>query len=122
MFEVSIKTHFSAAHRLEGYNGACAELHGHNWEVEVFVSGERLDAAGMLVDFRVLKDTVAEVIVGVDHKYLNDLPMFVDCNPSSEQIAKYLYDELSAKLGNWSCRVSKVSVQEAPGSIASYWE
>ena len=83
MFEVSIKSRFSGAHRLEGYPGKCADLHGHNWDVEVFVRGERLNETGILVDFRRLKETVADTLAGLDHSDLSRHPAFAAKNPTS---------------------------------------
>jgi len=122
MFEVSIKAQFSAAHRLEGYRGACEDLHGHNWDVEVFVVGEELDESGILVDFRVVREAVEAEIETLDHTDLNEHPAFVAGNPTSENIARLLFAQLSQRLGGEQFRVSRVSVNETPGSKASYWE
>jgi len=121
MFEISVRTHFSAAHHLEGYGGACASLHGHNWEVEVFVSGERLNNTGILLDFRVLKDAVTELLDGLDHSDLNALDVFKGKNPTSENIAEFLHGELSRKLNSESYHISRVTIHETPGTGASYW-
>lgn len=120
MFEVSVKTYFSAAHRLVGYPGECAQLHGHNWEVEVFVRGHKLDKLGMLVDFRKLKAAVRDAVAGLDHCELNRLPAFARTNPSSENIAAFLHSRLSEKLEGPSRRISRVAVSESPGSSVSY--
>ena len=122
MFEISVKAHFSAAHHLEGYPGECAGQHGHNWEVEVFVSGERLNETGVLMDFRGLKTLVKSVLQRVDHSDLNASAVLGSENPSSENIAKFVYRELSAKLDVDGCRVSRVLVRETPGTRAVYWE
>ena len=118
MFEVKIETHFSAAHHLLNYRGECENQHGHNWKVEVFVQGEDLDQAKILVDFKVLKQAVNEVINYLDHSDLNTLLEFKDVSPSSEMIAQYVYQRMKEKFFN----VSKVSIWETPTSCASYWE
>lgn len=120
MYEVSVKTSFSAAHHLKGYEGSCAEMHGHNWEAEVFVEGEKLDPAGMLIDFRVLKDKVRDVLSRLDHKDLNKTEEFREVNPTSESIAKFIYDMVSTALPVRDCRVSKVVVRETRDTSAVY--
>ena len=122
MFELSVRTHFSAAHRLVGYDGPCANPHGHNWEVEVFLRGSKLGELGMLVDFRDLKAALREVMRELDHVDLNQVPAFVLANPTSESIARYLHSALSEKLNAGHHWVQKVTVCETPGTTASYWE
>jgi len=122
IFEVYIKTHFSAAHRLEGYPGDCARAHGHNWIVEAYVQCKELNDIGIGIDFRDIKTAVKEVLFGLDHFDLNELEPFRTVNPSSENIAKFLYQELSKKINRHAVRVSKVKVSETPGAGAFYWE
>ena len=122
IFEVYVKSHFSAAHSLEGYPGDCAHIHGHNWMVEVFVKCAQLDEIGIGIDFREIKQAVKEVIQGLDHFNLNDLPAFKEVNPTSENIAKFLYQELGKQLNSDGVKVSKVKVSETPGAGAFYWE
>jgi len=121
MYELKIITQFSAAHRLENFYGKCEALHGHNWKVEVYLQGERLDEAGLVKDFGELKARTREVLEALDHKYLNDLPEFRHQNPSSENLARYLFDRLTATLNTNSVRVSRVSVWESDTSCASYF-
>jgi 6-pyruvoyltetrahydropterin/6-carboxytetrahydropterin synthase len=120
--EVYVKTHFSAAHCLKGYPGDCARLHGHNWIIEVYVRCERLNAIGIGIDFRDIKTSVKEVLQGLDHFNLNELPAFQSVNPTSENIARFLYRELGRKLNADGVRVSRVKVCETPGAGAYYWE
>lgn len=122
VFEVYVKTHFSAAHKLCGYPGDCARVHGHNWIVEVFVQCRELNEIGIGIDFRDIKDGVKQVIQQLDHFDLNELEPFREVNPSSENIAKFLFLELSAKLNAGAVKVSKVKVSETPGAGAFYWE
>ena len=122
MFEISISTRFSAAHHLQGYPGSCAEHHGHNWEVEVFVQGEQLGETGLLMDFRDLKKRVAETLAEIDHTDLNKADAFAEENPTSENIARFLYRRLSSALNGGGCRVGRVSVRETPETQAIYWE
>ena len=100
MYEVRIETNFSSAHHLLNYKGKCENMHGHNWKVEVSVKGEILDKSNILVDFKVLKKKVNEIIDYLDHKDLNELPEFKDISPSSEIIAKYIFEEVQKEFEN----------------------
>ncbi len=122
MYELKIVTDFAAAHRLNNFNGKCESLHGHNWKVEVYLLGDRLNEAGLVQDFGVVKAKTREVLAELDHQYLNELPAFSQQNPSSENLARYLYERLSAALNNGSVRVCRVSVWESDTSCASYFE
>ena len=122
IFEVYVQTHFSAAHRLEGYPGDCSRTHGHNWIIEVFVRCPALNAIGIGIDFRDIKVSVKEVLANLDHFDLNELEPFREVNPTSENIAKYLYIELSKKLNSNTVKISKIKVSETPGAGAFYWE
>ena len=122
VYEVYVKTHFSAAHCLDGYPGDCARLHGHNWIVEVYVQCKKLNDIGIGIDFRDIKIAVKDVMEGLDHFNLNDLPAFQNINPSSENIAKFLYKEISKRINSDVISVSKVKVSETPGAGAFYWE
>jgi 6-pyruvoyltetrahydropterin/6-carboxytetrahydropterin synthase len=122
MYELKIITDFSAAHRLENFYGKCESLHGHNWKVEVFLLGDRLDDAGLVRDFGVVKGKTKEVLAELDHTYLNDLPAFARQNPSSENLARYLFERLGAALNGDGVRVSRVSIWESDTSCASYFE
>ncbi|EFK06594.1 queuosine biosynthesis protein QueD [delta proteobacterium NaphS2] len=122
VFEIYVQTHFSAAHALNGYPGDCARVHGHNWIIDVFVRCRKLDDIGIGIDFRDIKKSVKNVLKGLDHFNLNDLPVFQDMNPTSENIARFLYRELSLQLNSDTATVSKVKVSETPGAGAFYWE
>ena len=118
MFEVKIETHFSAAHHLLNYKGECENQHGHNWRVEVYVEGNDLDKSNILVDFKLLKKKVNEIVDYLDHKDINELEEFKDVSPSSEMLSKFIYKKVQKEFPN----VSKVSVWETPTSRATYWE
>lgn len=118
MFEVRVETNFSSAHHLLNYKGKCENNHGHNWKVEVAIKGEKLDKSNILIDFKVLKAFVNEVVDYLDHKDINELPEFKGVSPSSEIIAKYIYKKIEEKFPN----VAKVSVYETPTSCATYFE
>ena len=118
MFEIKVEGHFSSAHHLLNYEGECENQHGHNWRVEVYVHGEKLDKSGILLDFKVLKQTLENVLSGVDYKDLNLLPEFEGQSPSSETIARFIYLELKKEVPG----LNKVSVWETERARASYWE
>lgn len=122
IFEIYVKTHFSAAHFLRGYPGDCARIHGHNWDIEVFVTCTELDGIGIGIDFRDIKQTVNEILEDLDHTNLNDLPAFKEQNPTSENIARYLYREIGKKLNTETAQVSRVVVAETPNAGACYRE
>ena len=118
MFEVKVETHFSSAHHLLNYKGKCENVHGHNWKVEVTASGENLDKSNILIDFKVLKATVNEIMEYLDHKDLNELEEFSGESPSSEFIARFIYNRAKEKIE----AISRVDVWETPTSRASYYE
>jgi 6-pyruvoyltetrahydropterin/6-carboxytetrahydropterin synthase len=132
MFEVSVDETFSAGHALRGYKGKCENPHGHNYKVRLTVQGLQLDSIGLLFDFVHLKQVLHGVIDGMDHKYLNDQPPFIELNPSAENIAKYLYDEVSRGLkeataatalaqdGKNSPKITSVTVWETDITSATY--
>jgi len=122
IFEINVKAQFAAAHSLRGYEGDCAGIHGHNWNVEVFIRCRKLDQIGIGIDFRNVKRTVGDVLEGLDHRNLNDFPPFNETNPTSENIAQFLYNKIGEKLNSDSAKVSKVTVSETPNTGASYWE
>ena len=122
MYEVKIVTQFAAAHRLENFNGKCESLHGHNWKVEVFLVGKALDSAGLLMDFGVVKARTKQVLEEIDHKYLNELAAFQGRNPSSENLASYLYERLGAIFNLDGVKVRRVDVWESDTSCASYYQ
>ena len=122
MFELDVRREFSAAHQLKGYNGDCSNLHGHNWTVEVFIHSEHLNEIGIALDFKVLKKELDAILAGLDHKFLNDHPAFKDKNPTSENLAMYIYKTLAAKLNTETVKVARVRVCESANSGASYFE
>ncbi len=121
MFEVSVEETFAAGHALRNYHGKCENVHGHNYRVQVTLEGAELDDAGLLVDFVHIKKLMREVIERLDHHYLNDVPPFDKLNPSAENMAKYLYDEIANGMGQGTpVRVSAVKLWETDTSSATY--
>ena len=120
MYYLKIKDFFAAAHNLLNYQGKCEALHGHNWKVEVVIRGESLDNAGMLIDFKILKKYLNEILETLDHKYLNEVEFFKGLSPSSEIIAKYIFESLEKKLQDSNAEVFEVSAWESSTSCAIY--
>ncbi len=120
MFEITIKTDFAAAHKLNNYHGACENLHGHNFIVEVSVLCDKLDDSYIAIDFKELKKIVKNIVGKLDHTYLNDHSYFKNTNPTSEMIAKYIYEQTEAALDR-DCKPHKVSIYETQNSKATYW-
>ena len=122
MYELKIITHMACAHQLREFEGRCENLHGHNWKIEVQVTGKELEANGILIDFKRIKTATEKVIDELDHKFLNDLDYFKELNPSSENIARYIFRALGHALDDRTVRVSRVTAWESDTACASYME
>ena len=122
LFELKVTSSFAAAHNLRGFRGKCENLHGHNWKVEVVLRGNSLEGNGMLVDFGEIKAATRATLEELDHKYLNELPFFVQNNPSSENIARFLFERLSEKLNTDNRRLHSVTAWESADACATYME
>jgi 6-pyruvoyltetrahydropterin/6-carboxytetrahydropterin synthase len=122
MYDLQIETQFSAAHQLRGYKGKCESLHGHNWRIQITVSSDKLNDLGMVIDFHELKAKAAEVMTTLDHSFLNDVFPFTEINPSSENIAKWIYESMKKKIEKEECNISSVTVWENETSSATYYE
>ena len=120
MYELDITREFSAAHMLKGYDGLCSNLHGHNWTVQVFIQAVKLDDIGIAADFTVIKRVLTDILSQFDHKYLNELPEFKDINPTSENIARILYEKLAPAVAKPGIKLDRVRVCESPTSGATY--
>jgi len=122
MYEVSVRATFSAAHRLRHYRGKCEVLHGHNWAVEAAVSSRDVDENGMVVDFVMLRKALKKILAEFDHSYLNRHPYFKKANPSSENMAKYIHDQLRGRLSALRSPLAAIAVKvwETEGSCAAY--
>ncbi|MCK9604644.1 MAG: 6-carboxytetrahydropterin synthase QueD [Candidatus Omnitrophica bacterium] len=117
MYSIKVEESFSSAHNLRGYKGKCEELHGHNWKIEVVACREKLDKAGMVLDFKYIKTELKKILEKLDHKYLNKIPYFKKFNPTSENIAKYIFDNLKKKISD----IHSVTVWESERSSATYY-
>lgn len=122
MYELMIETHFSAAHQLRGYGGDCEKLHGHNWKVQVHVIADSLNELDIAIDFHELKDITNEILAPLDHSFLNEIFPFTEKNPSSENLAKWIYDSLKKRINYENLHVSAVTVWESETASATYFE
>ena len=123
MFELKVITHFAAAHQLKMVAKKCENMHGHNWKIEVCVEGEKLNNAGVIIDFGEIKKHVAKITARLDHCVLNELDCFRDKNPSSENIAIYIAEELQTIINNNNnnnIKVTSVTAWESEDACATY--
>ena len=95
-------------------------MHGHNWKVEVEVSGNKLDNIGMVIDFKRIRIMTNEVVDQLDHRFLNDLSAFKDENPTAENIAKYIHRELTKLINNDNIIVKSIKLWETDKSAVTY--
>lgn len=125
MFEVTVESDFSSGHYLRNYRGKCERPHGHNYKVRVTLIGSELDEAGMLVDFKLLKQAMHPTLEHLDHQMLNEIEPFTTVNPSAENLAKYIYEETAkqaAAIGGGRVRVKSCTVWETDLCFATYYE
>ena len=120
MYEITIVKSFSAAHMLTNIGGKCENLHGHNFKVEVTVTARDLNEAGILIDFRDIKKLLNEILENLDHKFLNECSLFDQINPSSENIAKYVYEEMKLKARQTKVKIARVKIWESENAAVTY--
>lgn len=122
MYEVTVTTTISASHHLRGYNGKCENAHGHNYKVEATVRTDKLDRTGLALDFSVLRERLNQVTGKFDHTDLNQAPDFKKLNPSSENLARLIYNQLKSKIKEIHVELVSVRVCETEGSCVVYYE
>jgi 6-pyruvoyltetrahydropterin/6-carboxytetrahydropterin synthase len=125
MYEVTVEDSFAAGHYLRNYKGKCENPHGHNYKVRITLRGPELDKAGLLLDFKDLKEVMKHVIDRLDHQMLNEIEPFRVLNPSAENLAKYFYDQASARLTSLTSgrvAVREVTIWETDSTTARYSE
>ena len=120
MYQISVEQHFDAAHFLRGYKGKCEALHGHRYRAVVTLEVSQLNEIGLAYDFTELKQHLRDILSRFDHTCLNDIPPFDNINPSSENIASTIYDELKGRLAGAPVSLSRVEVWESPQSWVAY--
>ncbi len=121
MYEISVEQHFDAAHFLRGYQGKCEALHGHRFGVVVKLKSGALNDIGIAYDFVELKRHLSHILARFDHTCLNDIEPFEKINPSSENIATTIYQELKSKIEQAPVSISAVEVWESPQSRVTYY-
>jgi 6-pyruvoyltetrahydropterin/6-carboxytetrahydropterin synthase len=124
MYQISKTYSFEAAHQLREYDGDCARLHGHHWEVSVCIEGDTLDPVGMLIDFGLVKSAISETIGHYDHNFLNEIAPFDEINPTAELLARTIYLSLRGRIAEMApaARLAYVQVAESATAWAKYWE
>ena len=122
MYDVTVKTGFSAAHQLRLYDGKYENLHGHNWTAQVTVEADKLDPIGVGIDFVELKGMVERILSRLDYHNINEIPPFDKENPSAENIARWLFLELKTQIDTELTRIKRVEIYEMEGCGASYFE
>jgi 6-pyruvoyltetrahydropterin/6-carboxytetrahydropterin synthase len=120
MYEIEIIADFSAAHLLREYKGKCEHLHGHNYKVHVTVQAESPGAGGMIIDFGDLKQITGRVLEPLDHAFLNEIPPFDKIEPSAENLAAHIFDQIDSRLPKHSGKLNSVSVWESDTARATF--
>ena len=122
LYELTVKSEFEAAHKIENYPGKCVRLHGHNWIVEAIAQGTQLNELGILVDFKIFKAELNKILDEFDHQYLNELEIFADKNPTAENIAKEIFDKLSvSEIFTDTTKLTAIKIYESPKSCVTYY-
>jgi 6-pyruvoyltetrahydropterin/6-carboxytetrahydropterin synthase len=120
-YEIEVTDHFSSAHRLREQGSACERMHGHNWFVTVTLRSEQLDGIGLVIDFKVVKKHLKEILGVLDHQDLNAIPPFDEINPSTENLARHIFEQMSRRLSGGPAAVHGVRVSEGPNTAATYY-
>ncbi len=120
MYELNYRMRFSAAHHLRNYKGICKNVHGHNWEVWVTLEGRDLAPDGTLIDFCDVERALQPIAKKLDHVLVNEIPPFTEISPTSENIARWIFDELRPTLDRDGVRLSRVTVEEYEGATVTY--
>ena len=121
-YELKVVTEFASAHTLRDYPGACSRMHGHNWKVELEAVATQLDDVGMGIDFKAMKKAANAVGDELDHRYLNELEPFKSVNPTAENIAAYMFRQISARLNSDTIKVTALTLWETERACVRYTE
>jgi len=120
IYELAIRSEFSAAHWLRSYKGIDENIHGHNWAVEALIGADEPDEEGMVMDFVLARECLDEVLNELDHRNLNDLPYFIKINPTAEHVARFIYDSLEKLFSLHGAEVKKITLWETPQCAVVY--
>jgi len=121
MYKLMVKENFAAAHQLRGYTGKCESLHGHNWRVQLYVTAEKINDIGLAIDFKELKKCLHTILETLDHTNLNELAPFKTTNPSSENIARYIFNRATKALKEKRVQIDSIRVWESENAYAEYY-
>ena len=121
-YQLKVVTEFASAHTLRDYPGACSRMHGHNWKVELEAVASQLNEVGMAIDFKQMKQAANEVGDQLDHRYLNELEPFKHINPTAENIAAWMYREISARINSDTVKVTALTLWETERACVRYSE
>lgn len=120
---LTVRGEFSAAHALRHYQGKCENMHGHNYGAELTVRGEKLSSdTELAMDFSEMKKIFREVLEQLDHHILNETPPFDVINPSSENLARYIWKQLEPRFAQSPVELYSVTVSEKTAQSATYRE
>ncbi len=121
VYRLGLHAHFDGAHLIRGHRGKCASLHGHRWDIEVVLRGEKLNELGMVIDFSEVKKAMEKITADYDHGFINEREPFNTINPTAENLARHIFERLSSSLPE-HCALIHVKIWESPGQWASYGE
>ncbi len=120
MFEITRERTFSASHQLRNYKGRCERLHGHNWRVRVCLASESVNDSGMVIDFHALDEMMQVAMEPFDHRHLNEVPAFIEANPSAENLARAIGESVASQLKVEGITLRHCDVWENDFSRARY--
>ena len=120
LYTLTVRASFAAAHRLRAYEGNCERLHGHNWQVEATVESDSLDSRGIALDFRTIKGMLGDLLADLDHRFLNEVAPFDALNPSSENLARWIFESLERKIPA-PARMARFAVWESDDARAEFF-
>jgi 6-pyruvoyltetrahydropterin/6-carboxytetrahydropterin synthase len=114
MYEIVVTQYFDSAHYLRGYKGKCENTHGHRYAIVVRLRASKLNEIGLAYDFSDVKGHLNDILGRLDHVLLNEISPFDKINPSAENIAREIYNELKVKLDGQPVKISSVEAWETP--------
>jgi len=123
-YTIGISDHFDSAHFLKNYPGACSNLHGHTWKVDILISCEELDKIGMSIDFKILKKMLKNILNKYDHHLINDIEPFNNINPTAESLSREIYIQLKSQIKKEypNTKLESVTIWESPKAFAKFEE
>jgi 6-pyruvoyltetrahydropterin/6-carboxytetrahydropterin synthase len=117
-YTLRVVARFEAAHHLTAYRGAPEPAHGHSWRVEAVLEAAGLDAEGMAWDFVEVQGALRELAARLDHRDINTVPPFDRASPTTERIASWFFDGLTARLP--AVPLAEITLWEGPDCSATF--